>query len=148
MIRFVLHHSLLLAFYKSLAAKGTFYSWKDGAEFLSLFKEINWWDGRDRRCKVAVCPLSFLSTVSAFHTADGIRYFLFFCDWELRWPVCFHHLGPVERAGSHVRGMARPRAEMLRPGLFLVPPIPSQSKALSVVLMFTQDSLSTSFVII
>lgn len=37
---------------------------------------------------------------------------------------------------------------MLRPGLFLVPLIPSQSKALSVVLMFTQDSLSTSFVII
>lgn len=36
---------------------------------------------------------------------------------------------------------------MLRVGLFLVPLIPSQNKALSVVLMFAQGFLSPLFVI-
>lgn len=42
MIRLTLNHSLPLAFYESLAAKGTktFYGRRDGAELLSLIKTL------------------------------------------------------------------------------------------------------------
>lgn len=94
MTRFVLNHSLPLAFYESLASKGTrpFYSRRDDEQIFFIVEINFWWDGRDQSCKVAVYPPASSTQFQLFLLLMESDFW-FFHDWELRGPLCLCHLG-------------------------------------------------------
>lgn len=69
MIRFMLNHSLPMAFYESLAAKGTkiFYGRRVGAELISLLQKLTSGGMEETRSiKLQFIPLASLAQLQLF----------------------------------------------------------------------------------